>query len=58
MQIFGLYNIAYRVWPLSSGWEMPKETTAGSSEGGLVGGLVLLVLTLGCYTSRTKQHNC
>jgi hypothetical protein len=24
------------VWPLSSGWEMPKETAAGSSKGGLV----------------------
>jgi hypothetical protein len=29
-------HIAYRVWPLSSGWEMPKETVAGSSKGGLV----------------------
>jgi hypothetical protein len=29
-------HIAYRVWPLGSAWEMPKETTAGSSEGGLV----------------------
>jgi hypothetical protein len=29
-------HIAYRIWPLTSGWEMPKETTAGSSEGGLV----------------------
>jgi hypothetical protein len=29
-------HIAYRVWPLSSGWEMPKETAVGSSEGGLV----------------------
>jgi hypothetical protein len=29
-------HIAYRVWPLRSGWEMPKETAAGSSEGGLV----------------------
>jgi hypothetical protein len=29
-------HIAYRVWPLASGWEMPKETAAGSSEGGLV----------------------
>jgi hypothetical protein len=27
---------AYRVWPLASGWEMPKETVVGSSEGGLV----------------------
>jgi hypothetical protein len=27
---------AYRVWPLSSGWEIPKEATVGSSEGGLV----------------------
>jgi hypothetical protein len=29
-------HIAYRVWPLVDGWEMPKETTAGSSQGGLV----------------------
>jgi hypothetical protein len=29
-------HIFYRVWPIGSGWEMPKETTAGSSEGGLV----------------------
>jgi hypothetical protein len=29
-------HIAYKVWPLVNGWEMPKETTAGSSEGGLV----------------------
>jgi hypothetical protein len=29
-------HIAYRVWPLGSGWEMPKETAAGSSQGGLV----------------------
>jgi hypothetical protein len=29
-------HIAYRVWPLVDCWEMPKETTAGSSEGGLV----------------------
>jgi hypothetical protein len=29
-------HIAYRVWPLGSGWEMPKETADGSSEGGLV----------------------
>jgi hypothetical protein len=29
-------HIAYRVWPLSSGWEVPKETTAESSKGGLV----------------------
>jgi hypothetical protein len=29
-------HIAYRVWPLSSGWEMSKESAAGSSEGGLV----------------------
>jgi hypothetical protein len=29
-------HIAYRVWPLSSGWEMPKETVAGSSKCGLV----------------------
>jgi hypothetical protein len=28
-------HIAYRVWPLVDSWEMPKETTAGSSEGGL-----------------------
>jgi hypothetical protein len=29
-------HIAYRVWPLMDGWEMPMETTAESSEGGLV----------------------
>jgi hypothetical protein len=29
-------HIAYRVWPLVDIWEMPKETTAESSEGGLV----------------------
>jgi hypothetical protein len=27
-------HIAYRVWPLADGWEMSKETTAGSSQGG------------------------
>jgi hypothetical protein len=29
-------HIAYRVWPLVDSWEMPKETTAESREGGLV----------------------
>jgi hypothetical protein len=29
-------HIAYRVWPLVDNWEMPKETAAGSSEGGLM----------------------
>jgi hypothetical protein len=29
-------HIVYKVWPLASGWEMPKETAVGSSEGGLV----------------------
>jgi hypothetical protein len=29
-------HIAYKVWPLASGWEMPKEVAAGSSQGGLV----------------------
>jgi hypothetical protein len=29
-------HIAYRVWPLAHGWEMPKETAAGSSQNGLV----------------------
>jgi hypothetical protein len=29
-------HITYRVWSLASGWEMPKEAAAGSSEGGLV----------------------
>jgi hypothetical protein len=29
-------HIAYRVWPLASGWEMLKEATAGSNEGGLI----------------------
>jgi hypothetical protein len=29
-------HIAYRVWPLASGWEMLKEAAAGSSKNGLV----------------------
>jgi hypothetical protein len=29
-------HIAFRVWPLVENWEMPKETTVDSSEGGLV----------------------
>jgi hypothetical protein len=29
-------NIAFKVWPLVNEWEMPKETAASSSEGGLV----------------------
>jgi hypothetical protein len=29
-------HIAYMVWPLASGWQMPKEAAAGSSQGGLV----------------------
>ena len=29
-------HIAYRVWPLVERWDMPNETTAESSEGGLV----------------------
>jgi hypothetical protein len=29
-------HIAYRVWSLVENWDMPKETTAESSEGGLV----------------------
>jgi hypothetical protein len=29
-------HIAFRVWPLIDIWEMPKETTTDSSEGGLV----------------------
>jgi hypothetical protein len=29
-------HIAYRVWPLVENWDMPKETTVESSEGGLV----------------------
>jgi hypothetical protein len=29
-------HIAYKVWPLGSGWEMLKEATAGSSQGGLI----------------------
>jgi hypothetical protein len=29
-------HIAYKVWPLVNDWEMPKETTAISNEGGLV----------------------
>jgi hypothetical protein len=29
-------HIAYRVWPLVDNWEMLKETTIRSSQGGLV----------------------
>jgi hypothetical protein len=29
-------HIAFRVWPLVESWDMPKEATADSSEGGLV----------------------
>jgi hypothetical protein len=29
-------HTAYKVWPLVNDWEMPKETAASSSEGGLV----------------------
>jgi hypothetical protein len=29
-------HIAYKVWPLASEWEMPKEAATGSSQGGLV----------------------
>jgi hypothetical protein len=29
-------HIAYKVWPLGSGWEMPKKAAVGSSKGGLV----------------------
>jgi hypothetical protein len=29
-------HIAFRVWPLVESWDMSKETTAESSEGGLV----------------------
>jgi hypothetical protein len=29
-------NISFRVWPLVESWDMPKETTVDSSEGGLV----------------------
>ena len=29
-------HIAYRVWPLAYGWEMPKEAAAGSSQSGLI----------------------
>jgi hypothetical protein len=29
-------HIAYRVWPLASGWEMPNEAASGSSQDGLV----------------------
>jgi hypothetical protein len=29
-------HIAFRAWPLIDSWEMPKETTPDSSEGGLV----------------------
>jgi hypothetical protein len=29
-------HISFRVWPLVESWDMPKETTAESNEGGLV----------------------
>ena len=29
-------HITFRVWPLVESWDMPKETTVESSEGGLV----------------------
>jgi hypothetical protein len=29
-------HISFRVWPLVESWDMPKETAAESSEGGLV----------------------
>jgi hypothetical protein len=29
-------HIAFKLWPLANEWEMPKETAAGSSQGGLV----------------------
>jgi hypothetical protein len=29
-------HIAYRIWPLVEYWDMPKDTTAESTEGGLV----------------------
>jgi hypothetical protein len=29
-------HIAYKVWPLGSGWEMSKEAAVGSSQGGLI----------------------
>jgi hypothetical protein len=29
-------HIAFKVWTLVNDWEMPKETAAGSNEGGLV----------------------
>jgi hypothetical protein len=29
-------HIAYKVWPLGSGWDMPKEAAARSSQGGLI----------------------
>jgi hypothetical protein len=29
-------HISFRVWPLVESWDMPKETTADSSDGGLV----------------------
>jgi hypothetical protein len=29
-------HITFRIWPLVESWDMPKETTTDSSEGGLV----------------------
>jgi hypothetical protein len=31
-----IHELSYRVRPLASGWEMPKEAAAGSSQGGLI----------------------
>jgi hypothetical protein len=45
-------HISYKVWPLVNDCEMPKETAAGSSEGGLV----YLRYTY-CYRNRFDEPN-
>ena len=45
-------HIAFKVWPLVNDWEMPKETAASSSQGGLV----YLRYTF-CYRSQFDELN-
>jgi hypothetical protein len=46
-------HIAYKVWPLGSGWEMPKEAVAGSSQGGLI----YLKYTFKCKNQFDEPNN-
>jgi hypothetical protein len=45
-------HIAFKVWPLVNEWEMPKETAASSSQGGLV----YLIYTFR-YRSQSNEPN-